>query len=211
MSQLHNQEHKPLDEQIIDFLNTLQDNHSESDQQWIKTLLEYGANNTSSEIMELGTLIQTTIMDTILAKLLNINPCVLAKAALVEKYICNIWEHNNLHRQELYNPILEDAERQAILQLIQPGQVVETRENFSNDPVIIQQETTIPEVEMKECTVTNETSIKPVLSTTRNNNPIVETQDMDSEVCPSYNNIREMNHYETRNRSYNHLNPYFIT
>jgi hypothetical protein len=103
---------------VIDFLNTLQDNHCESDQQWIRTLLEHGANNTFSEIVELGTLIQTTIMDTILAKLLNISPHVLAKAVLVEEYICNVWEHNNLQRQELYNPILKDTERQAILQLI---------------------------------------------------------------------------------------------
>ena len=108
----------PLDEQIIEFLKTLQDNHCECDQQWIRALLESGANNTPSEVVKLGTLIQTTILDTVIEKLLNINPYILTKVALVEDYICQIWKFNNLKRETLYNYILEDSQRQAILNLI---------------------------------------------------------------------------------------------
>ena len=48
---------KSLDEQIIEFLNTLQDNHHYDDQQWIHSLLESRANNIPSEIVKLGMLI----------------------------------------------------------------------------------------------------------------------------------------------------------
>jgi hypothetical protein len=85
-------------------------------------LLDHGVNNTSSEIVELGAIIQTTIMDMLIGKLLGINPTALAKAALVEDYIGEIWEHNNLEKQSLYNFILDDPlQREAILQMIQPS------------------------------------------------------------------------------------------
>ena len=99
---------RPIEEKVLEFLSTLHDNHVIDDQHWIRTLLEHGFNNTSSEIVELGAMIQTTIMDMLLGKLLGINPIALAKAALVEDYIGKIWEHNNLNKQSLYNFILDD-------------------------------------------------------------------------------------------------------
>ena len=113
-------DHRPIEDKVLEFLSTLHDNHEIGDQRWIRTLLDYGVNNTTSEIVELGAMIQTTVMDMLLGKLLGINPTVLAKASLVEDYIGEIWEHNNLEKQSLYNFILDNPEqRGAILQLIQ--------------------------------------------------------------------------------------------
>ena len=114
------EDHRPIEDKVLEFLSTLHDNHEVGDQRWIRTLLDYGVNNTTSEIVELGAMIQTTVMDMLLGKLLGINPAVLAKASLVEDYIGEIWEHNNLEKQSLYNFILDNPEqREAILQLIQ--------------------------------------------------------------------------------------------
>jgi len=67
-------------------------------------------------VVELGTLIQITIMDMLIARLLGISPSILAKVALIEEYICTIWEHNNLEKQTLYNFILDNPQqREAIL------------------------------------------------------------------------------------------------
>ena len=111
---------KTIDEYIINLLNNLQDNYSKDDQQWVKTLIEQGANNISPELKELGTLMHTTIMDTVLAKLLGINPNVLARAAVMEDYICEIWGHNNLDKDALYKPILEESQRIAIYESLKP-------------------------------------------------------------------------------------------
>jgi hypothetical protein len=110
---------RPIEDKVLEFLSTLHDNHYIEDQKWIRTLLDHGVNNTSSEIVELGAIIQTTIMDMLIGKLLGINPTALAKAALVEDYIGEIWEHNNLEKQSLYNFILDDPlQQEAILQMI---------------------------------------------------------------------------------------------
>jgi hypothetical protein len=110
------EDNRPIEDRVLDFLSTLHDNHDIDDQKWIRTLLDHGVNNTSSEVVELGAMIQTTIMDMLLGKLLGINPIALAKAALVEDYIGEIWEHNNLEKQSLYNFILDNPQqREAIL------------------------------------------------------------------------------------------------
>ena len=70
---------QPIETQIIEYLRTLEDNHDAHDQQWIKTLLEDSYNNSSSELSELGTIINITVLDTVAAKLLNINASTAVK------------------------------------------------------------------------------------------------------------------------------------
>ena len=101
---------RPIEDRVLDFLSTLHDNHVIDDQQWIWTLLDHGVNNTLSEIVELGAMIQKTVMDMLIGKLLGINPIALAKVALVEDYIGEIWEHNNLDKQSLYNFIVDNPQ-----------------------------------------------------------------------------------------------------
>ncbi|CAG8746469.1 10659_t:CDS:1, partial [Acaulospora morrowiae] len=55
---------QPIENQIIEYLRTLEDNHDTHDQQWIKSLLEDSYNNSSSEFTELGTIINITVLDT---------------------------------------------------------------------------------------------------------------------------------------------------
>ena len=49
--------HRPIEDKVLEFLSTLQDNHEVGDQRWIRTLLDHGVNNTISEIVELGAMI----------------------------------------------------------------------------------------------------------------------------------------------------------
>src|SRR5690348_2254668 len=106
-SYLESSLHQPIENQIIDYLRTLEDNHTPYDQKWIKTLLEDSHNNSSTEISDLGTIINITVLDTVAAKLLNINSLTAVKWALVKKYIKQVWEHNNLET-EILNKYLID-------------------------------------------------------------------------------------------------------
>jgi len=198
---------RPIEERVLSFLCTLHDNHDIDDQQWVRSLLDHGINNNTSEVIELGTLIQTTVMDTLLAKLLGISPAVLAKAAIVEEYICTIWEHNNLDKQSLYNFILDNPQqREAILQLIQPRkeqipppiQTVDQQghppETMHGSHVIqpIPEETNIQEIVMTEATIET-----------------VAIQDNATEVIA--HDIKDIPEYKIRNRVAQPTNPFFVT
>ena len=153
-------------------------------------------------------------MNTVLVNLLNISPNILAKTALVEEYICNIWEHNCLQKDTLYKPILEDTQRQAILNLIHPGLTLETTENLSTNTASILTEENIPEIEMPDIQETQRSeNIQEHNFSTNEGNSLLSTKNLDeqSNNHPNLNDIREVEKYEMRHRAYSSINPFFIT
>jgi hypothetical protein len=221
-------DNRPIEDRVLEFLSTLHDNHEVGDQRWIRTLLDHGVNNTTSEIVELGAMIQTTVMDMLLGKLLGINPMILAKASLVEDYIGEIWENNNLEKQSLYNFILDNPEqREAILQLIQSKTDLE-----SNTSLLIEQ--SINEVNgmvtQSKGTAQQQSNqhnqqpslIAPIMSTDTANQDEPNIQEITMEEVepeqtqtnipnPITHDIKEIPDYRIRNRTEQPTNPFFIT
>jgi hypothetical protein len=112
-----------LEDQIIDHLRTLEDNHNEGDQRWLRSLIEDGSTNTSSEIADLGALINITVIDAVAAKLLNIDSKTAVKWALAKEYIKQIWEFNQHDMSILNRFLIEDSQQVAqILSILQPIQ-----------------------------------------------------------------------------------------
>src|SRR5581483_5284758 len=112
-----------LEDQIIDHLRTLEDNHNEGDQRWLRSLIEEGSTNTSSEIADLGALINITVIDAVAARLLNIDSKTAVKWALAKEYIKQIWEFNQHDMSILNKFLIEDPQQVAqILSILQPSQ-----------------------------------------------------------------------------------------
>ena len=229
-------DHRPIEDKVLEFLSTLHDNHEVGDQRWIRTLLDHGVNNTTSEIVELGAMIQTTVMDMLLEKLLGINPMVLAKATLVEDYIGEIWKHNSLEKQSLYNFILDNPEqREAILQLIQSKTNIE-----SNLPLPIEQlaegandrVTQIKDMTQEQFNQHNQQSNSTILTTgtiatavnhtlsTNLEEPAVQEITMteaevdripETVISVMSHDIKDVSDYSIRNRIFQPTNPFFIT
>ena len=229
------EDNRSIEDWVLDFLCTLHDNHDIDDQHWIHTLLDHGVSNTTSEVVELGTLIQTTIMDTLLAKLLGISPAVLAKVALVEEYICTIWEHNNLDKQVLYNFILDNpVQREAILNLIQPRKEQTTPEiqlpsqqTVENTPTSLENQmvittsnvhkinTTVPEQNY-----TNRDTENNHMTQRISEEEYIQEVDMteaetateqEITIQVTSHDIKDIADYSIRDRVSQPLNPFFVT
>src|SRR5581483_10971755 len=146
-----------LEDQIIDHLRTLEDNHNEGDQRWLRSLIEDGSTNTSSEISDLGALINITVIDAVAARLLNIDSKTAVKWALAKEYIKQIWEFNHQDMNILNKFLIEDPQQVAqILNILQPTQdsseqhdteQVQTTYNSINQELLDKGQQ-IPEVEM---------------------------------------------------------------
>jgi hypothetical protein len=221
-------DNRPIDDKVLEFLSTLHDNHEVGDQRWIRTLLDHGVNNTTSEIVELGAMIQTTVMDMLLGKLLGINPMVLAKATLVENYIGEIWEHNNLEKQSLYNFILDNpGQREAILQLIQSKTDMEPNSSLPieqpterENVMVTQAKDVIQEQPSQYNHQSNQITPTAVVTVMNQDEPdIIEITMEEAEVnqiqmntpSPVTHDIKEIPDYKVRNRIEQPTNPFFIT
>jgi RNA recognition motif-containing protein len=222
-------DHRPIEDKVLEFLSTLHDNHEIGDQRWIRTLLDHGVNNTTSEIVELGAMIQTTVMDMLLGKLLGINPTVLAKASLVEDYIGEIWEHNNLEKQSLYNFILDNPDqREAILQLIQSKTDIEPNLSPSIEQPVEGGNAMVTQIK-DMAQESNQQDQQPILTTpmattitmNQNESDIQEITMEEAEIVQIQmpenisnviaHDIKEVPEYSIRNRVSQPTNPFFIT
>ena len=81
-------------DQFIQTLLQLKDNHKQEDQQWFQKLLEQNTQNLESIDINAGLLINFTVLDSIIAKLLNFDLKLLAKIRVVGAYINQLWESN---------------------------------------------------------------------------------------------------------------------
>src|SRR6185369_4924901 len=81
-------------DKFIQTLLQLKDNHKQEDQQWFQKLLEQNTQNLESIDINAGLLINFTVLDSIIAKLLNFDLKLLAKIKVIEAYINQLWENN---------------------------------------------------------------------------------------------------------------------
>jgi hypothetical protein len=191
------------DDQIIQYLYTLQDHHDVDNRQWINNLITERRSNTTSECTELGILANITILDTVIAKLLNIEPQIIAKIAMLTEYIKQIWEANNLDIKTLDNPIVQnEQQREHILDLALPNR--KTRQetcNLEHDKVETLTLTQFSTSEMDTDTEIEDETEESKTSTI----PFKESKNIFGK------DIKMIDHYEIRNRDYHPLNPYHIT
>ena len=76
-----------LGNQFIQTLLQLKDNHKQEDQQWFQKLLVFNSHDLESIDINTGLLINFTVLDSIIAKLLNLDLKLLAKIRVVGTYI----------------------------------------------------------------------------------------------------------------------------
>src|SRR6185369_10379835 len=80
--------------QIVAILQQMRDDHKAEDQLWFQNLLNCNLKNLEPPEIEAGLLINFTILDNVTAKLLGLDPKLLAKIKVVKDYINQIWTNN---------------------------------------------------------------------------------------------------------------------
>jgi hypothetical protein len=203
----------PTDDQVeehqhklIRHLETLKDNHHQDDINWFQRLIYNNRENIESEDIDLGILYNLTYLDAITAKLLDIDPRKIIKAAIVKRYIRELWQDNNQPKEFLESHILNDNNSRNLIEtILRPSDTSELAHNESltittetpNQELNTIDETEVPEVEMVQESVQD----------------ISENNENKEE---NYNqalgrDINTISCYETRNRPYQTINPFYIT
>lgn len=153
--------------------------------------------------ISIGAIHVTSILDNILATLLNIDPEILAKEQILRKYILNLWEKGQGKTQDLEAPMLEDKVCNILINKVgnhtASHEAKESRET-ENIPMDIQPTSTeteetpsIKEVEMEDQDISESIEAETIKETVQG-------------TC-----ITENVSYNTRNRIQGStVNPYFI-
>jgi hypothetical protein len=203
----------PTDDQVeehqhklIHHLETLKDNHHQDDINWFQRLIYNNRENIESEDIDLGILYNLTYLDAITAKLLNIDPRKIIKATIVKRYIRELWQDNNQPEEFLESHILSDNNSRNLIEtILRPS---DTSEPTHNEPPTITNETLNQELNIKDETEVPEVEMaqEPVQDTSVNNES--KEENFNQALGRDINTI---SCYETRNRPYQTINPFYIT
>ena len=93
---------------IIEHLSTLKDDHHTDDIEWFRKMLLSCHQGTESEELDLGISFNTTMLDLITAKMMNIDPKLIIKADIIKKYIKDLWLKNEMNIDILEEHIIRD-------------------------------------------------------------------------------------------------------
>jgi RNA recognition motif-containing protein len=195
-NQVEEHQHK-----LIRHLETLKDIHHQDDIKWFQRLIYNSKEDIESEDIDLGILYNLTYLDAITAKLLNIDPRKIIKAAIVKRYIRELWKDNEQPEDILESHILsDDSSRNLIETVLRPSDTLESA-HVENDPTLPETntpiETEIPEVEMLQEVL--QEPIAEAENIKEDTNQVVG-QDINTTPC-----------YQTRNRPHQTINPFYIT
>ena len=84
-----------LQNQMIQYIGTLEDPHNLDDRKWFQKLIHNNHHNIESEDIDLGILYNFTYLDTVIAKLLNINIRKIIAIDIIKGYIKEFLKINN--------------------------------------------------------------------------------------------------------------------
>jgi hypothetical protein len=206
----------PTDDQVeehqyklIHHLETLKDTHHQDDITWFQRLISNSKENIESEDIDLGILYNLTYLDAITAKLLNIDPRKIIKAAIVKRYIRELWEDNNQPENMLESYILSDINSRSLIEtVLRPSDSTEAAPQ--DIPVAVevnipvQEPSTTIEQEIPEVEMTQEISQEQELDRNKDNKEenfsSILGQDINTTSC-----------YKTRNRTHQSINPFYVT
>jgi hypothetical protein len=104
-----------LEQQIWETLGNLKDTHNKDDQEWFHKLLEYNKLGQNPHEIQAGILLNITILDSITAKLLAIDPIIVVKAKVIKDYITQLWTDNNGNLEAINQYIITDKQQLALL------------------------------------------------------------------------------------------------
>jgi hypothetical protein len=225
-----------ISNQLISMLQHLEDKHNEKDQQWFQKLLDHNSRNLEAPDIEAGLIINLTVLDCIVAKLLNLDIKLLTKIKVVGTYINQIWNGNGGDPTKLTDFII--SEDQA-LRLSKEFNLPIAQNNITNDlyPLSVEESSLSSNSRLQETTntslnitnppiessflpnINNETTIKEIEMSDRVFDELVEKelaklQENDEHIRLKEKvlgqNIATKKNYATRNRTPQHINPYFL-
>ena len=104
--------------QIIEHLSILKDDHHTDDKDWFFRLVQNCHHRRESEEIDLGISFNTTMLDTITAKMMNIDPRLIIKADIIKMYIKDLWIKNDLNINILEEHIINDPQYRTVIATI---------------------------------------------------------------------------------------------
>jgi len=108
--------------EIIEQLLTLKDDHYEDDKAWFHKMIHNCHHKIETEEIDLGISFNTTMLDTITAKIMNIDPRQIVKADIIRKYTKELWIKNRLHADILDEHIVKNpSDRLTISTILRPS------------------------------------------------------------------------------------------
>jgi len=217
--------------QFIQTLLQLKDNHKKEDQQWFQKLLELNLQNSESVDINAGLLINFTVLDSIVAKLLNLDTKLLAKIRVVGDYINQIWESNRGNTSKLYEFIMsEDQARELSNKVNLPITPINhatttythpTQNSQQETNTLLATKSTLNSIqnntEEKEDALMYEKEVElqeiemSEARTSEHEKSKEENETLDDTTTALLKDIKKIKHYKTRNRPSQTINPFFIT
>src|ERR1051326_8813812 len=95
---------------IIEILPLLNDNHNQADREWFHKLLNHNKKEESNPAdIKADITINITIIDCIVAKLLDMDFRQLAKIKIVKDYLLHLWNDNRCDIELLNRHIIKDS------------------------------------------------------------------------------------------------------
>ena len=118
--------------EIIECLLTLKDDHHTDDQAWFLKMMHNCHQKIETEEIDLGISFNITMLDTITAKIMNIDPRQIVKADIIRKYTKELWIKNEMCMDALDEHIVKNPlDRFTISTMLRPSD-----HSLQNDPTV---------------------------------------------------------------------------
>lgn len=214
---------------IIEHLSTLKDEHHADDKEWFCKLIQNCHHRKESEEIDLGISFNTTMLDMITAKMMNIDPRLIIKADIIKTYIKDLWFKNELNINILEEHIINNPQyRSAIATILRPSDA-QTQPNSDLAPQVTQHQTYIEqpvehlaEIQYQQQLLQHSEINQTTEQITTTQVELIETplQEIDMVEATTENNeevadvtshdIKEIPIYQIRNRTVQPDNPFYL-
>jgi hypothetical protein len=211
---------------IIKSLSTLIDNHKQADKEWFQRLLDCNKGNSNPRDIEAGITINITIIDCIVAKLLDMDFRQLAKAKIVKDYISQMWIDNGCNLELLNSHIIDDSKARdfynahstpinTLVPIYNNSITTTSHETTALVNFIPTEELPLNETDMEEKLSTSEDTIIEISMEGNNIEEQIELSSIteQNEIANMVlgQDILSVSSYDTRNRTSTGINPFFVT
>ena len=99
-----------IEQEVLNTLLQLEDPHSPTARQWIFDLINQHLNEGPTPLLNSGLIFSITVIDNIVAKLLNLNNIEVIKAKMLRRYLKNLWKINDRSKEILIISLVEENE-----------------------------------------------------------------------------------------------------
>jgi hypothetical protein len=199
-----------MEQEILQILFMCIKKHPEEsdNKKWFIRLIQNSLSGNNDPEIDIDLIHNATVIENILANMLSIDIKTIVKIRLVHKTICTLWKENGRNLEELNNYILENK---LVLINTSPESAEDMISNQQNSTTTSLEEAPSREVEMVE---DNQINLIEMEITTENENQLVtQESDLSDDMIDDVTgeNIINIMNYNTRNRTQEPTNPFFIT